>query len=864
METHRCASCFCMLDAPVCPNCGYPRTVKNESHQLPVGTMLRERYQIGRVLGQGGFGITYLGWDTLLESKVAIKEFYPGSMVNRDSSVNHAVSCNTAVMAGHYHATLERFLREAKALAKFRSIPEIVDIQDFFEENNTAYIVMEYVQGMNLAAYVQKNGGKIPVDETFRILRPVMEALATVHKAGLVHRDISPDNIMLHPMGGAKLLDFGAVRSVENAAVDKELTQSTEAILKHGFAPIEQYNSKGSLGPWTDEYAMCATVYYCLTGCIPENAPARVAEGTDPGWAIILGLTSEQRAVLEKGMSVRARDRYPDMDALIRNLFPAEKPLPQIREPESKTEVRTVKKAPPAAERRISAEKSSAEGRSMRIALLSLCVLLVAGVAAMLLLNTTLLMKISRGKETNPDKQPSAETSSMAQLAQEYLERAELLALGYDYDGAIAVLDEFPGEEPPAMTAKREEYRESKGKLKEWTDYSSIANLAFHVLIADPARAFADKDLGGQYNKNFVTIDEFSRILEQLYAGGYVLVDFDSFTGTDGGGSFHTEPIRLPDGRKPIMITETMVNYFDYMVDSNKDSEPDAGGDGFAYRLIVDENGDIKAQMVDSAGQTRTGNYDLVPILEDFIKEHPDFSYQGARAILAVCGYEGVFGYRINSVKMDEVLAIRNTPEMSGTIIGYLQIGDKVDILREDQSEGLQWWLIREGWICGEYLKQYISSDGRIMNNSSPTDSSSIVLAQELVKALREKGYTIACNTFGNVAYGDKSAAQIRADLQDWTSQITPVIGEADVMVFARTSDIGDYSGAKFGVLCDFGFRYFISHGSAPSAEVNSSFVRQSRLMVTGENMVWHSDQFAEYFDSTAVLNDLRGNVPKS
>ena len=439
---------------------------------------------------------------------------------------------------------------------------------------------------------------------------------------------------------------------------------------------------------------------------------------------------------------------------------------------------------------------------------------IIAGLALVLIVTFVwgaISNSIERKKQEEDTALRESQAASEAASRQEQevtriLEEADRLAQGYDYEGAITALESYSGEMTQEMQMKKAEYVSAQSSLVEWKDYTSIANLGFHVLIADPARAFADKELGGQYNKNFVTTDEFTKILEQLYAGGYVLVDFDSFTrtntGLDGSANFFTEPIRLPEGKKPIMITETMVNYFSYMVDSNKDNEPDAGGAGFAYRLIVDNNGDIKAQMVDSAGQTQTGNYDLVPILEDFIKEHPDFSYQGARAILAVCGHEGIFGYRINTSNISTVSQAYYDEQVAG--------------------------------------------------------------AKTLVQALRDKGYTLACYTYANIAYGDKSATQIKADLQDWASQITPVIGEVDVMVFARTSDIGDYSGAKFGVLSDAGFRYFIKHGSAPSAEVNNTYVRQARLMVTGENMAWHSDQFSKYFDCAAILNNLRGNVPKT
>ena len=324
-----CISCQGHIDSPVCPHCGYPVRPQNESHQLPVGTVLRNRYQVGKVLGQGGFGITYVGRDTLLETTVAIKEFYPSGMVNRRSEQSLRVECLTEQMAGHYAQSKERFLREAKALVRFRTVPEVVDLLDFVEENDTAYIVMEYIRGVDLARYIRSAGGSLSVDETFRILRPVMEALAAVHKGDIVHRDISPDNIILDPMGGAKLLDFGAVRTVESPDAEKGLAKSTEAILKHGFAPIEQYNTRGSLGPWTDEYAMCATVWYCLTGRIPEEASIRVSEGVDPDWRSIPGLTERQCAALEKGMSVRARDRYPTMDDLIGALFGAPAPVSQ-------------------------------------------------------------------------------------------------------------------------------------------------------------------------------------------------------------------------------------------------------------------------------------------------------------------------------------------------------------------------------------------------------------------------------------------------------------------------------------------------------------------------------------------------------
>lgn len=321
MAQRRCYGCMKEAAGDFCPHCGYPAGGRNKAHQLQPGTVLRGQYEVGRVLGQGGFGITYLGWDRALETEVCIKEYYPNHAVTRESSVTTEIHCHTEPATAAFAASKERFLREAKVLAQFRDVPEIVSIYGYFEENNTVYIVMEYIKGMDLARYIAHRGGRLTAEETFRLLKPVMGALAQVHRGELVHRDIAPDNIMLHPRGGAKLLDFGAARMVEGADVDKGLNRSTEAVVKHGFAPMEQYQSRGNLGPWTDVYAMCATIYYCLTGRIPPEATTRMMGEGDLDWSGAQGLTDRKRLALEKGMAVLARDRYGSMEELMDGLF---------------------------------------------------------------------------------------------------------------------------------------------------------------------------------------------------------------------------------------------------------------------------------------------------------------------------------------------------------------------------------------------------------------------------------------------------------------------------------------------------------------------------------------------------------------
>ena len=332
---------------PVCEHCGFEETMCNAPHQLQIGTVLKEQYQIGKVLGQGGFGITYLGWDLYLDIPVAIKEYYPAGTVMREASVTMNVTDMTGDDGVRFRNNRERFLREAKMLARFSQVPEIVQIKNFFLANNTAYIVMEYVEGITLKQHVKNQGGKLSPEETFAVLGPIIQTLAKVHKTGIIHRDISPDNIMM-VSGGAKLLDFGAVRTVSGEA-GKELTKSTEAILKQGYAPIEQYQKKGAMGPWTDVYALCATIYYSLTGEVPPDAPARMLEYENMDIEGIPGLTDAQRAALNHGLELRADRRTPSMEELYRELFvkqPKPEPKPEEDEkPEPKAAPRTEIKA---------------------------------------------------------------------------------------------------------------------------------------------------------------------------------------------------------------------------------------------------------------------------------------------------------------------------------------------------------------------------------------------------------------------------------------------------------------------------------------------------------------------------------------
>lgn len=323
----RCYSCMNLKNpGPICEHCGFDHRVANAVHHLPMGTVLREQYEVGRVLGQGGFGITYMGYDRFLQSPVAIKEYFPTGYVVRDSGQTlHVTRCDSAA-ASVYEKNLNRFLREAQSLARLAGIPQVVRVQNYFAENGTAYIVMEYVRGQTLKDYV-KQYGRLNPQWLFPILLTVMDGLELVHHAGLIHRDISPDNIMVLPDGGVKLLDFGAVRDY----ADAEAMRSTQAILKPGFAPPEQYQTRGEMGPWTDIYALCATIFYCLTGRLLPDSPERMLNGTDPDWQLLQGLNKNQLAALQRGLSLRARDRFQTVGELKKTLtlpVPPEPPIP--------------------------------------------------------------------------------------------------------------------------------------------------------------------------------------------------------------------------------------------------------------------------------------------------------------------------------------------------------------------------------------------------------------------------------------------------------------------------------------------------------------------------------------------------------
>ena len=429
---------------------------------------------------------------------------------------------------------------------------------------------------------------------------------------------------------------------------------------------------------------------------------------------------------------------------------------------------------------------------------------IIAGVALLMIL-IFIIGSIVRGVQRNKlNAQLEQEASIAAQEEQErlnseaadLLSQAELQAKQCDYEGAIDTLELFSGniEEFAQLKETHDAYTKAIESLVHWDDPSQVLSLSFQHLIADTARAFTDAVYGDSYNKNYVTCAEFSKILQQLYENGYMLVSLADIA-PEG-----SEPdLYLPNGKKPLLLTQTNVNYNNYMVDSDGDKLPDAGGAGFANKLILDDNGNITCQMVDSTGSTVTGAYDLVPILEEFIENHPDFSYKGARAVLALTGYDGLFGYRTD-------------------------------------PDGQEF-----------FGKAY---------HSQETEG-----AAEIAQALKDAGYELACYTYENEPYGTYTEEQIKEEMKKWTDEVVPIIGETDIFVFSRLSDIADngaaYSGGKFSAIDANGFRIYLGFCKDNEGYYGDygDHIRMGRILVTGYNMAYNPGWFESIFDASSVLD---------
>jgi len=410
---------------------------------------------------------------------------------------------------------------------------------------------------------------------------------------------------------------------------------------------------------------------------------------------------------------------------------------------------------------------------------------------------------------SEPTSQPTEPTTPAA--VTELLAKAEFQAAGYDYQGAIALLKGYTGYDAyPELTDAIARFEEADKKLVTFKDHDKVTHIFFHSLIVDTDRAFdGDGDSNG-YNMYMCTVAEFNAIMQQMYDRGFVLVTpYDvAYEVTDETGThFVRGEIRLPEGKTPFIMSQDDVNYYSYMISSGngKNETPywaDHANDGFASKIVIGEDGYPTCEYVDADGNVLYGNYDLVPLLESFIQEHPDFAYHGARAVLGVTGYEGVLGYRTK-------------PKYKNTI-------------------GLEKW------------------------------QKEVDEAKKVVACLKEKGWIMASHSYGHPAYGNISAERVEADSSLWEDTCQPIIGDTDIILYPHGSDIADwhkydFSNAKFNALYEDGYRYFFNVDSAVAwTQITEHSYRGGRRNIDGIRMIKDPEMLDDLFDVASVIDPAR------
>lgn len=404
---------------------------------------------------------------------------------------------------------------------------------------------------------------------------------------------------------------------------------------------------------------------------------------------------------------------------------------------------------------------------------------------------------VSKSTATETTTMEETTVSEQTQVA-DLIAKAQRLALGYDYDKALALLQEDPQlAENVEVAAEIAKIEETKSTLVR-AEISEIPHVFFHILIVDPALAFDGESDSDGYNQVMTTVNEFNAMIQSIYDKGFVLVGLhDMATLEDdgnGGKKMVTHDIMLPPGKKPIVISQDDVNYYEFME-----------GDGFASRLVIDTDGRVTTEMDNADGTSKIGAYDMIPLLNKFIDEHPDFSYRGAKAIIALTGYNGVFGYRTDE-----------------TYIGK--------------------------------------------NPNIEADKEKV---KQIAQALRDDGYEIASHSWGHRHLGKISEEHLHDDSQKWEDNVETLVGDTDILIFPFGTDVGDWrpyeeSNSRYTYLRGLGFHYYCNVDSAKAwVQVGKDNLRQGRRNLDGYRM-WRditepdNPKLMDLFDSNVIFDKSR------
>ncbi len=445
------------------------------------------------------------------------------------------------------------------------------------------------------------------------------------------------------------------------------------------------------------------------------------------------------------------------------------------------------------------------------IAALAIVTAAVVGIVSLFSPNDDSSGNQDTAESTAETTQETVSDEEVLLMAEQLLEDVAPIAAGYDYQKAIQMLQAFEYyDRAPALAEKVSQYQALDAQLVSYPNVNAVTHIFFHSLIVDPSRAFDSDYTNDGYNLYMTTISEFKAMLEEMYKRGYVLVTpYDvAYEVTDATGTHFTYgDIRLPEGKIPFIMSQDDLNYYGYMIAGKDGTGPDPiyaspEGDGFAHRIVVGEDGFPTCEYMDENGNITTGDYDLVPVLETFIQQHPDFAYHGARAVLGMTGYEGVFGYRTNP--------------------------------------------------------NYIPSMGEEAFNKE------VEQAKIVAQCLRDHGWILASHSYGHPAYGNITSERVDIDSEKWEKTVQSVIGETDIILYPHGSDIAgledyDTSNAKFNSLYEDGYRYYFNVDSAIAwCQLGSNYFRGGRRNLDGYRMYHNPGLLDDLFDVDAVIDEAR------
>jgi hypothetical protein len=403
-----------------------------------------------------------------------------------------------------------------------------------------------------------------------------------------------------------------------------------------------------------------------------------------------------------------------------------------------------------------------------------------------------------------PIPTPTPTPTPQDEVDQALIQQADAMATQYDYDGAIDLLtaqENFESSE--LLQTAAAEYENMKASCVEYP-LEEITHIFFHTLVYDTSKAFDDEYDSDGFNQVMTTVSEFNKIIQILYDKGYVMVSPHDMATVNEDGTMSRGTILLPEGKIPFVISQDDVSYYHYM-----------DGDGFASRLVLDENGDVKCEYIEDDGSVSVGDYDMVPLLDSFVKEHPDFSYHGRKGILAMTGYNGVLGYR--------------------TDIAY----QTRENLTDDQQA---------------YLDQHPDFNYE----------EEVQRATEVANAMKAEGWEFASHTWGHKNATESTAEELQTDNEKWEAYVAPILGQTDMIIFAFGSDIGDWTeysldDAKFAYYKSRGYNYYCNVDSNQYwVQITDQFFRQGRRNLDGYRMYYNPEMLSDLFDVADVWDDSR------